>query len=54
VLSAVEPDLTVRTRIVARSEWLGFPPFVARSDRKDDPVVADCRSRFGCRLSRRP
>jgi len=44
VLSAVEPDLTVQTRIVARSEWLGFPPFVARSDRKDDPVVADCSS----------
>lgn len=42
VLSAVEPDLTVRTRIVAKSEWLGFPPFVARTDRMDDPVVAGC------------
>ncbi len=41
-LSAVEPDLTTRTRIVARSEWLGFPPFVARSDRIEDPVVAAC------------
>lgn len=44
VLSQVEPDLTASTRIVARSEWLGFPPFVARADRADDPVVAACRS----------
>ena len=44
VLSRVEPDLTARTRIVARSEWLGFPPFVARADRTDDLVVAACRS----------
>lgn len=42
VLSAVEPALTARTRIVSRSEWLGFPPFVARADRVDDPVVAAC------------
>jgi phosphonate transport system substrate-binding protein len=44
VLQAVEPDLTARTRIVARSELLGFPPFVARADRGGDAVVADCRS----------
>lgn len=44
VLQTVEPDLTARSRVVARSEWLGFPPFVARSDRRDDPVVAACRS----------
>jgi len=42
VLSAVEPALTARTRIVSRSEWLGFPPFVARADRVHDPVVAAC------------
>lgn len=42
VLSAVEPALTARTRIVSRSEWLGFPPFVARADRIGDPVVAAC------------
>jgi phosphonate transport system substrate-binding protein len=40
VLRTVEPGLTARTRIVARSDWLGFPPFVARSDRRDDPDVA--------------
>ena len=44
VLSAVEPDLTARTRIVSQSEWLGFPPFVARTDRTDDPVVVACGS----------
>lgn len=44
VLSVVEPDLTARTRIVERSEWLGFPPFVARADRMGDPVVASCAS----------
>lgn len=44
VLSNVEPALTARTRIIARSEWLGFPPFVARADRTRDPVVAACGS----------
>lgn len=44
VLRMVEPALTARTRIVARSEWLGFPPFVARADRTGDAVVAACQS----------
>ncbi|MFN6978971.1 MAG: PhnD/SsuA/transferrin family substrate-binding protein, partial [Gemmobacter sp.] len=34
-LAEVEPGLTDRTRVIARSEWLGFPPFVARTDRRD-------------------
>lgn len=38
-LAIVEPSLTVRTRIVARSEWLGFPPFATRADRAPDPAV---------------
>ncbi|WP_245513726.1 PhnD/SsuA/transferrin family substrate-binding protein [Antarcticimicrobium luteum] len=38
-LAAVDPDLVARTRIVSRSEWLGFPPFAARTDRMDDPAV---------------
>lgn len=42
VLNRVEPQLTARTRVVARSEWLGFPPFVARRDRTGDPAVAAC------------
>ncbi|MFN4128997.1 MAG: PhnD/SsuA/transferrin family substrate-binding protein [Paracoccaceae bacterium] len=34
-LAQVEPDLTARTRIIGRSEKLGFPPFVTRSDHVD-------------------
>lgn len=39
-LAAVEPDLVARTRIVAKSEWLGFPPFAARTDRMADADVS--------------
>jgi phosphonate transport system substrate-binding protein len=42
VLNSVEPDLTARTRIIARSESLGFPPFVARSDRMGETAVQAC------------
>jgi phosphonate transport system substrate-binding protein len=42
-LASVEPSLTARTRIVTRSEWLGFPPFAARADRASDSTVR----RFG-------
>lgn len=31
-LAVIEPDLTARTRVVSRSEWLGFPPVCARRD----------------------
>lgn len=42
VLSSVEPALTARTRIISRSERLGFPPFVARSDRIGERDVGAC------------
>lgn len=42
-LAVVEPALTKRTRVVARSEWLGFPPFAARADRGQTPELR----RFG-------
>jgi phosphonate transport system substrate-binding protein len=42
VLNSVEPDLTARTRIIAKSEKLGFPPFVARSDRMGEAGVKAC------------
>jgi phosphonate transport system substrate-binding protein len=42
-LASVEPSLTERTRVVTRSEWLGFPPFAARADRVSEPAV----QRFG-------
>ena len=41
-MNSVEPDLTARTRIIARSESLGFPPFVARSDRMGEAAVQAC------------
>jgi phosphonate transport system substrate-binding protein len=41
-LTSVEPDLTARTRVISRSEDLGFPPFVARSDRMGDQGVTAC------------
>jgi phosphonate transport system substrate-binding protein len=42
VLNSVEPELTARTRIIDRSEKLGFPPFVARSDRMGEAGVQAC------------
>lgn len=39
-LAVVEPDLVARTRIVSRSEWLGFPPFCARLDDGSDPAIS--------------
>jgi phosphonate transport system substrate-binding protein len=42
VLNSVEPDLTARTRVISQSEDLGFPPFVARSDRTGDAGIAAC------------
>jgi phosphonate transport system substrate-binding protein len=47
-LANVEPALTAGTRIVTRSEWLGFPPFAARADRGSDPTI----QRFGKALRR--
>jgi len=40
-LAMIEPDLTARTRVIARSEWLGFPPVCARRDSLgSEPVQA--------------
>ena len=39
VMSEREPDLVRRTRIVYRSEWLGFPPIVAPNTMRDAPAV---------------
>jgi phosphonate transport system substrate-binding protein len=43
-LSVAEPELTAQTKVIARSEWLGFPPMVARKDRMDEPSVQACRT----------
>lgn len=40
-LANVEPGLTGHTRIIGKSEWLGFPPVCARRDNvASEPVVA--------------
>lgn len=44
VLNSVEPALTARTRVVSRSEKLGFPPFVARNDRIGEAGVRACEA----------
>ncbi len=42
-LAEAEPRLTARTRVVSRSEPLGFPPFAARADRADSAGLAAFR-----------
>ena len=39
-LARMEPALTAGTRVIARSEWLGFPPVCARRDRMQDAEIA--------------
>jgi phosphonate transport system substrate-binding protein len=39
VLAKVEPNLTVGTRVVQKSELLGFPPFACRRDRAGDARI---------------
>ncbi len=39
VLREVEPALTAGTRVIRRSEWLGFPPVCCRKGAVDDPVI---------------
>ena len=38
-LTTAEPALTQRTKVIAKSELLGFPPFVAPRDRAEQPEV---------------
>ncbi|WP_376744414.1 substrate-binding domain-containing protein [Marimonas arenosa] len=39
VLATEEPDLTRRTKVIAKSEWVGFPPFCARKERMSEPRI---------------
>lgn len=43
-LARVEPDLTTRTKVISRSEQLGFPPFVARRERTEEAGVGALRT----------
>lgn len=44
VLAEREPALASRTRVVAKSEWFGFPPICARKDHVADPRVISLRN----------
>jgi phosphonate transport system substrate-binding protein len=50
VLAEREPELTQGTRVLTRSEWLGFPPIACTTARRDDAVVA----RLGAALMEMP
>ncbi|GAB5469292.1 MAG: hypothetical protein Kilf2KO_23220 [Rhodospirillales bacterium] len=39
-LTRAEPDLVAGTRVVWRSEWLGFPPIACRRGERDRPELA--------------
>ncbi len=48
VMSEIEPELTSRTEIVHKSDWLGFPPIACpRSAEISPPVIALRRSLIG-------
>jgi ABC-type phosphate/phosphonate transport system substrate-binding protein len=54
VLHEVEPVLTARTRILRRSELLGFPPIASGKIRSRSPSSADlARPSFECRMTKR-
>ena len=42
-LTRTEPGLTGRTKVISKSEWLGFPPFCARADRAAEPAIRAMR-----------
>ena len=42
-LTKTEPDLTTRTKVISKSEWLGFPPFCTRADRAGEPAIRAMR-----------
>ena len=44
VMKEREPELVDKTRIVFRSEWLGFPPIVALDASRDLPVIQTLRA----------
>lgn len=46
VLSAVEPELTSATRILRKSEWLGFPPIASGKTRPSGLSVGELTAGF--------
>lgn len=43
VMSELEPELTGRTKVVRKSEWLGFPPIACARTAERSELVADIR-----------
>ena len=43
VMSELEPELTGRTRVVRKSEWLGFPPIACAKPAEHTALAADIR-----------
>ena len=43
VMSDLEPELTARTRILRRSDWLGFPPIACARSAEHSALAADIR-----------
>lgn len=39
VLASQEPELARQTKVIGKSEWAGFPPFCARTDRMAEPKI---------------
>jgi phosphonate transport system substrate-binding protein len=42
-MSELEPELTGRTRVVRKSEWLGFPPVACAKLAEHTALAADIR-----------
>lgn len=43
VMSEIEPELTTKTRVIRKSEWLGFPPVACAKVAERTALVADIR-----------
>ena len=43
VMSELEPELTGRTKVARKSEWLGFPPVACAKTSERTELVADIR-----------
>ncbi|WP_247890902.1 PhnD/SsuA/transferrin family substrate-binding protein [Azospirillum aestuarii] len=43
VMAETEPTLVAGTRVLHRSEWLGFPPIACLAGRRDSPEIQELR-----------
>ena len=47
VMSEIEPELTAKTRVMRKSEWLGFPPIACARNLGETELAADIRRALG-------